>query len=271
MENTGRVLQLNPIEEFAGYYLQDDLKCRVPEFHREMYDLANAEHKRIVIAAPRSFAKSTVFSKIYPCFRILKKPVRRILIISSTGTLAEHWLREIKYELTENKYVVADFGDSSTDKWTQDHIVCKNHHGGPPIEVLAKGAGYQIRGFRPDIVIVDDLETDEGVRSEDQRAKLLDWFDKALINTLEKDSQLIMIGTVLHPLSLLSAVMNREGWTVRKYQAITPDGKSLWPEKWPIAALEARKREIGSLAFNSEFMNDPIISENPIFGHGGGR
>ena len=39
----------------------------------------------------------------------------------------------------------------------------------------------------------------------------------------------------------------------------------MWPEKWPIEALEEHKREIGTIAFNSEFQNDPIISENPIF------
>lgn len=252
------------IEAFARCYMSGDLTCSVPEFHREMYQIAEAGHKRIVICAPRSFAKSTVFSKIYPLYQILEGDAKRIFIVSATGTLAEHWLREIKRELEENPYIRRDYGDVTTKKWTQDHIVCKRPNG-TLCEVIAKGAGYQIRGFRPDVVIIDDVETDEGVRSEDQREKLRDWFNKALINTLEKDSQLIMIGTMLHPLSLLADVMNREGWATRKYQAILPDGQSLWAAKWPVDALEARRKEIGTLAFNSEYMNEPLISENPIF------
>lgn len=239
------------------------MKCRVPEFHRELYKLAYEGHKRIVVAAPRSFAKSTVFSKIYPLYQILNGNIKRIMIVSSTAMLAEHWLREIQKELTENKYILADYGDVKTDKWASDYIICSVR--GRKVEVQAKGRAYQMRGWRPDLIVLDDLEDDEQVRSEDQRAKLTDWFNKALINTLESSSQLIYIGTILHPLSLLSDVLNREGWVTRKYQAISPDNNSLWPEKWPMPALLERKREIGSLAFQSEFMNEPLITENPIF------
>jgi predicted phage terminase large subunit-like protein len=255
---------LNPIEKFAAVFLMHDLRDRVPLFHHEMYQLACSGLKRIVICAPRSFAKSTVFSKIYPLFQILEGTARRIFIVSATGTLAEHWLAQIRTELESNARILMHFGDVKTDKWTQSHIICRRGNG-TECELVAKGAGYQIRGYRPDVVIIDDIETDEHVTSSDQREKLLNWFNKALINTLEKDSQLVMIGTLLHPLSLLADVMEREGWEVRKYQAIKPNGKSLWPEKWPLEALETRRKEIGSRAFNSEFQNEPIISENPIF------
>ena len=255
--------KLNPIEKFAAVFMAHDLRERVPRFHHEMYELACGDLKRIVICAPRSFAKSTVFSKIYPLFEILHGTAKRIFIVSATGSLAEHWLAQIRTELESNPRILAHFGDVRTDKWTQSHIIAKRQDG-HRCELVAKGAGYQIRGYRPDVVVIDDIETDEGVRSSDQREKLLSWFNTALINTLEKESRLIMIGTLIHPLALLADVMEREGWTTRKYQAITPDGKSLWPEKWPIAALREREREIGTRAFNSEYQNDPIISENPI-------
>ena len=243
----------------------------VPPFHRELYDLAQSGEKRIVVCAPRSFAKSTVFSKFYPLFRCLSgipwakdKQVERITLVSATATLAEQWLRDIKSHLEENPWIKSQYGEGQTKKWTQDQIIWKRFNRSK-CQIDAKGAGYQLRGFRPDIIVLDDLDTDEGVRTQDQREKLLDWFNKALINTLEKDSQLIMVGTLLHPLSLLANVMERPAWTARKYEAITPDGKSLWPDKWPMEALREREAEIGHLAFQSEFQNNPIISENPIF------
>ncbi len=259
-------VDLTKVSGFASYFFQEDMEYPFPHFHDEMYELAQAGHNRIAIAAPRSFAKSTVFSKIYTLFLVCQGDVSvaPILLLSNTGALAEHWLREIKRELERNIWLRSKFGDLRTDKWTQDHIVCKRKDG-TEIEVMAKGAGYQIRGFRPGTVVVDDIETDEMVRSEDQRAKLKDWFDKALINTLEKTSQLIMIGTIIHPMSLLGNVMSRDGWISKTYKAILPDATSLWPEKCPMDALMARKREIGTLAFNSEFQNEPIISENPVF------
>jgi len=109
------------------------------------------------------------------------------------------------------------------------------------------------------------LENDEEVRSSDQREKTLEWMDKALLNTLERDSGFGMIGTVLHPLALLRTMLDRPDYITEIYRALTPDGRSIWPEKWPVEALDARRREIGDIAFNSEYMNEPIISENPVF------
>ena len=253
---------LNPIEAFAMYYLQHIMLCVVPNFHRELYAIAYSNVRRIAVAAPRSFAKSSVFSLIYVLYLILLGDKKKIYIFSNTATLAEHWLREIKKELEENQYILAHFGSVKTDKWTQDHIICRV--GNRKVEVRARGKGAQTRGWRPDCIVLDDIDDDDAVRSSDRRDKDKNWLDKELINTLEHDGQLIMIGTVIHPLALLVDVMNRDGYTVRKYQAIMPDGSLLWPEKWSMSQLMERKKEIGSIAFNSEFMNDPIITENPV-------
>ena len=264
------VMTYNPADDpniirFAGDFLVHHWKYPVPPFHRELYNLAESDENRIVIAAPRSFAKSTVFSFTYPLYEICEGTSKKGIIVSETSALAKHWLRMIKGELETNKGILAYYGNLKTDKWTEDHIICHNPETGRKFELLAKGRGAQIRGFRPDWVVLDDLENDEEVRSGDQRDKLLEWFDKALLNTLEKECRLIYIGTVLHPLSLLQNCLNRPGWTSHIYKAFDPIGNSIWPEKWPNEALEQRKREIGAVAFNSEFMNEPIISENPVF------
>jgi len=253
---------------WAGDHLVHHWAYRVPDFHRELYqaaqDLSEGNKTRIVRAAPRSFAKSTVFSLTFPLYEICQGNNHRGIIVSETADLAKHWVRMIKAELEENKTILAVYGDMKTTKWTEDHIIAKRA-GGDKFELRAKGRGAQIRGFRPDWIVFDDLENDEEVRSEDQRAKTQEWFVKAVINTLEKDAGAAMIGTVLHPLCLLKYILDRPGWDSRIYKALTPDGRSIWPEKWPVEALEARRREIGDIAFNAEYMNEPIISENPVF------
>ena len=256
------------ILRFAGDHLVHYWQYPVPDFHRALYwhaqKLSTGEEKRVVIAAPRSFAKSTVFSFTFPLYEILQGNNHRGIIISETADLAKHWVRSIKLELAENKSILAVYGNVATGKWTEDHIICQRPDG-HKFELRAKGRGAQIRGSRPDWVICDDLENDDEVRSSDQREKTLEWMDKALLNTLERDSGFGMIGTVLHPLALLRTMLDRPDYITEIYRALTPDGQSIWPEKWPVEALEARRREIGDIAFNSEYMNEPIISENPVF------
>lgn len=217
---------------------------------------------RVAIAAPRSFAKSSIFSLIYPLWAILYEVKKNIILVSATSDLSTTWVSKIKAELESNEAIIADFGRTQSDKWTETHIRLMSG-----AEIKGRGAGAQIRGMRPDLVVVDDVEDDESVRSEDQRKKLEDWFWAALVNTLEPTSQLIVVGTLLHPLSFLTKLIDqpRIGWETRKYQAIKPDGSALWKEKWPLDALLTRRTEIGERRFQSEFMNDPMANENVVF------
>ncbi len=249
---------MNLSEKFEGWlnlYLLDQLTYNFCGMHKEWFGLF--EKLRVAIAAPRNFGKSYIFSFFYPLFCALEGPYKDILLISATGALAEKWLDKISNELVLNREILADFGDQKGFPWRQDEIHLNNG-----VVIRAKGVGYQIRGFRPDLIIADDIENDESVLSEDQRHKLDEWFWKALVGTLNPQSQLVIVGTLLHPLSFLSnLVKGREGWTTQIFKALDDDGRSVWPSRWPTAELLKRKSEIGAPAFSQEFMNNPIPDE----------
>lgn len=249
---------MGDVEFFARNMTPNLLGFEMPEFHKEIY-YSLPRVKRGLICAPRGFAKSTITSVIYPlwlgCARCTYK---NIMIISASETLAVELLRKIKRELEENENIIKYFGDLRTDKWSETHIILK---GG--VNIVARGAGAQIRGFRPDCLILDDIETDEGVESEEQRRKLKDWLFKSCLNTLLPNGQFLIVGTILTPLSLLSELMVSDNkWKKWKYMAykdgVMEEGHELWKELWPHQALQQRRSEIGSFAFASEYMNSPI-------------
>jgi len=216
----------------------------------------------LAIAAPRNFAKSHILSIFYPLFVALEHPGTRIVLVSATvGFAVEKLLAPIKKELETNELLIADYGDQSSSRWSGERLQLAN---GSIIE--AKGAEGQIRGIRADLVIVDDIEDDEAVWSEDQRRKLDSWFWKALAGTLEPDAQLVVVGTLLHPLSFLSVLVmqGKPGWETRIYRALEK-GKSTWPNRWPTNKLMQIMEERGKLAFYQEYMNDPIPDDYRIF------
>ena len=245
---------------FAEYFLKALLVAESPEFHREIYKLL-PESVRLVLASPRGFAKSTIVSVIFPIWLALWGKAKDICIISASETLAVDWLRKIKGELVNNVRVREYFGEQESDKWSENHIILRNG-----VNIRARGAGGQIRGFRPDVIICDDLETDDSVRSEEQRRQLKEWLFKACLNTLVPEGKFIIVGTIIHPLSVLADLLSMDnGWTKKKYMAYTDGvqeaGHELWPELWHHERLKKRKAEIGSFAFSSEFMNSPISDE----------
>lgn len=248
--------------EFSEYFLNSYLTSKIPDFHIEVYDLL--PHKnRVVIASPRGHGKSTICSVFYPLWLALFSKRKDITIISASEGLAIEWLRKIKRELETNQVLLTFFGDLRSGKWTENHIILANE---ARVNIRARGAQGQIRGFRPDCLICDDLETNESVESEEQRKKLKDWIFKDCLNTLMPDGQFIIIGTIIHPLSVLSDLLSMDnGWNKRKYQAYKDgtqeEGNELWPSLWSHARLQERKREIGTWAFASEYMNDPVSDE----------
>jgi hypothetical protein len=264
MPEEERVALLKPsydsFQIFVEKFLDKWLTSKVPAFHVEIYTLV-PENKRLVIAAPRGFAKSTIISRFYPLWLAIFGKAKDICLISASETLAIGFLRDIKREIESNVMIQDMFGDLRTDKWTENLIILKTGS-----TIRARGAGGQIRGFRPDVIVCDDIETDESVESEEQRKKLKDWLFKACINTLMPDGQFIIIGTIIHPLSVLSDLLVMpNGWHKEKYQAyrnaIQEPGNELWGELWNHDRLQIRKKEIGSWAFSAEYLNNPVSNE----------
>lgn len=249
---------------FIILHLRDHLKVKTPkyilsDFHRQLCWFV--KFSRVGIAAPRNFAKSSFFSFFYALYCALEQK-KKILLVSATGALAEHWLAIIRRELEMNPSIHKRFGDVIGDKWTNEELKLTNGS-----VILAKGAEKQIRGFRPDVIIGDDLETDEIVVSQERRKKFDNWFWTDLVGTLNPDGQLVVIGTILHPESFLAELINhgRHNWKTELFQAIKNDGESLWPDRWPIEALLERKKEMGDSAFAQEYQNDPLPDEFKVF------
>ena len=256
---------------FVEDFFKSFCTSEIPDFHKELYKLIR-DYLRLALAAPRSFAKSTIVCVFYPLYCAVFGLKRDIVIISASETLAIEWLRKIKNELTTNEpliqlYQIMYGKNPESEKWAENHIILSNG-----VNIRAKGAEAQIRGFRPDLFVCDDIETDEGVRSEDRRKHLKEWFEKAVIGTLDPQGQLVVIGTILHYLSLLNHLVENSkdfGWQVRLYQAykdgIQESGHELWKEKWTHELLQIRKLEIGSFAFSSEYMNNPVPEDAAAF------
>lgn len=265
------------ITEFAVKYLRhfmiDPVKgdfTPPADFHQEIYRILLSE-QFAAIAAPREHAKSTVVSVIFPLYCICYKKRRFIVLISDTQPQAALQLAAIKEELETNDELRKDFGDLIGDKkW--DVNDCRTSTG---ITIVARGAGQSLRGlryrmWRPDLVICDDLENEEGVENPDTREKLTRWFKGTVMN-LGKYCQIMVVGTILHYDSFLSELLDPgkfKRFVKRRYMAVDLDWNPesvLWPAKWDLESLKLKEEDLGSVFFNQEFRNLPISAETQVF------
>lgn len=291
-------------EELDEFWTRGVLKGMNPI--KEAKTISRAKGSRNVVAAPRGHAKSTNFTFKDSLHAILYGYKHYILILSDSSDQAEGFLEDIKTEIEENADVIMDFGSQKGDKiWRTGVILTKSD-----IKAEAIGSGKKVRGrrhrnWRPDLIVLDDIENDENVNTPEQRKKLQNWFDKAVSKAGDTYTDIMYIGTILHYDSLLSNVLKNPRYKAKTYRAVIAFAENeklwekwesiytnlfnetheedawtfykahekemlagtevLWEEKLSYYDLMVMKVSEGETSFNSELQNDPIDPDNATF------
>jgi len=245
---------------FAETYFPHYLTDKPSKMHRHFYrrfqqavDRARAPKRsgkgsfptRIAQAAPRGHAKSTITSLILPLWCIAAEKRKFIGLVSDTTEQAAEFLEFIKAELEVNERLLEDFpkacGEGRT--WKTGHILTANG-----VKLKCWGKRKAMRGARhghrrPDLVICDDLESDEHIDAPEQRAKDREWFFKALMKIGGRYTVFVVVGTLLHYDSLLAHLLKRPGWQADTWRAVVQWSASpLW-EQWEHLFAARKEKE----------------------------
>ena len=184
---------------------------------------------RLALAAPRGHAKSTVMSLQNALHAALYGYKKYILLVSDTESQATAFLDCIKAELEDNEQILADFGPQKGKVWKSSVILLQNG-----CRIDAVGSGQKLRGRRhgarrPDLILLDDIENDQEVYSEDGRRKLERWYFGAVSKAGDKYTDIVCVGTVLHHDSLLVHLLENPAYRSCRWQAVEQFSSSpLW-------------------------------------------
>ena len=242
------------------------------------YDLSNAmvvSEDSTVLAFPREFGKSTYVWETLSCWNILHRKYRYIMYITSTTTMACDMLANVKAAIKGHPLLMSLI---KVTKDTADRFYYEID--GERYFIACYGGGQNLRGkrfesYRPDLVVMDDLESTESVRSPDQRKKLSDWFFADVV-PLGKAARFFIVGTMLHEDCLLANLIRQppkgvDGtpWCTFQYGVIDDKGEPTWPEKYDAPWIENKRKEYitrGQLyRFNTEYMNVAVTREDRAF------
>ncbi|QCI65641.1 phage terminase large subunit [Phreatobacter stygius] len=304
---------LSGFEFFARTYFPHYIKSAPSRLHRHLYDDLPAMlttdagpdrrgHRKLKIA-PRGAAKSTLVSQIFVMWCALRRLKRFVIVAMDTYEQAALMVEAIKVELESNPRLAYDFAEfaGAGRRWREGEIVTRND-----VMILGAGARQKLRGrrfgpFRPDLVILDDIENDENVLSPEYRKKLEAWVERTVMKLGPPDGSLdlLIVGTVLHYDAVLVRLSKKPGFNVYHGRAVErfPDRMDLWdrwqeiflnvgeddarayyarhqvdmdagavinwPEVEPLYALMV-ERASSETAFMSEKQGEPISEESPF-------
>ncbi len=264
------------VRSFVEIFLQFsyDKPMPIPDFHDEIWGLCCSDDKYVSIAAPRGHAKSTSVTDAYALCGALFRTHRNILLLSDSEGQASMFLSNIKNHLTENADLRKHFMISGFGKETETELEVK-FSDGYMCRFLAKGAQQKMRGstwlgMRPDLVVGDDLESDESVMNKDRREKFSNWFMRTLIPIGNDDCKFRIVGTILHLDSMLNNLINNVEWSSLLFRACDDDFTNLlWPEKFTVErlkkiyALYMSDNDPGG--WSQEYLNNPVPEGETYF------
>ena len=276
---------------FAKTFFPDEVHSDFSELHDKMFKVIDHPTKlKKSLAAPRGLGKTTI-AKIRAVKAIVFRERHFIVYLSNSAKSAIEATEHIKRMLQENELITKLFGKVTfSEKGFKEGFSKESWVAYGDVYVLPRGSGQQVRGknwmgHRPGLFIVDDLESTELVRSDEQREKLANWFFSDLLKSEskfgEKDgpnkgkrAEIIYIDTVKHEDALLQLLIDSSDWL----NVDTPDGvlaicdedfNTFDPNYMTTEEIkeeyEAHVEKGKTDLFYMEYMNIPISRKDAIF------
>ncbi|WP_195251850.1 hypothetical protein [Romboutsia sp. 1001713B170207_170306_H8] len=239
------------LEFFCMYFMQDtylpkenNAAAPIADVHRELWSdiqesIIGDGYSQLGRIYPRGTGKSafgnfgpTVWAHCY-CHK------KYTLICSDIGSTAEKFIKDIKNILLENKYMEMAFGtllDDRNKKYicnsTQLELTNKTF-----IEAISSASPMRGRKYdncRPDLIILDDYQSEDDTRTEDAREKKWKRYSddvkyaaqKTVIRNgeiVKKGTTFIALGTLQHKECFYSRLMKLPTWKFKHEKGVLVD------------------------------------------------
>ena len=181
---------------FFSIYLPHYINYPTADFQKKMFEITEGKKNELsVIVAFRNSAKSTIMTLSFPIWAILGKYQKKcVVILCQTRHQARQHMANIKRELENNILLRSDLGPikQNEDEWNAGSIVVPKYDA----RITALSCEQGIRGLRhgehrPDLIICDDIEDLDSVRTKESRDKTDEWFKGEVVplgesNTISK-------------------------------------------------------------------------------------
>jgi len=267
---------------FSLVYLHGYFNERPAAFHAELvHSLADDDLRRLLIIGFRGSGKSIFGSLALPLWAALEQPTKYpfIILVADSSRQATLNITAIKHELETNDLIKQDYGQvkgtvvedftfqGEGEEWQKQNIVLSNG-----VRILARSRGQKVRGLRhlqhrPKLVVVDDPEDGEWVRTKENRDKTDRWLHSEIIPGMDvKKGKLVVIGNLLHMDALLSRLKAPgTGFKVLEFPLIDKEGNCTWPAMYPTEqSLKDKERDMGTVPWQREMLLKIVADEEQI-------
>lgn len=232
---------------------------RTAPFHEEIITDWHSSAPYVLDMAFRGAGKSTLSEEAITIETAFRR-VKNVVILGESETRAVERLRTIKYMLLTNEGIQELFALGPGEIWTETKALLSNG-----VYLQAYGRGQSLRGVkhleqRPDLILIDDLEDEEAVRTPEARLKTLIYFTKVVLPSLAPNGRIRVVGTPLHPESLIQRFYTAPGWIAKRYPIYfrneAGELEATWPDRYSVEWALGKKNALEDLGRADDFVQE---------------
>jgi len=185
---------------------------------------------------------------------------KETVIITNESRLGIRHLEKIVEEIRSNDLLHDVLLPTNNNDLGREQIRTKN---GATIFLRSKDSF--IRGLHVGGVAVDDLLDKSCLYSKEQREKFEEVFYAEIVNIVEPQGSLIVIGTPFHKKDLYARIAEDPHFKTFIYPGIYPDGRLLAPDRYTFEKIMELRESLGSVVFSREHLVRPISDQSTLF------
>jgi len=275
-----RALMKKSLLLFTCAYFNHYITFALSKFHKELIGLLeNLSIRHLGVMAFRNSGKSTFMTTIYPIWAIMGDHQKKhVLIISKTDRQAKLHLQSIRTELEHNALLKQDLGPFKEDgSWGIEGLVLEKYGA----RIACYSIEQSVRGIRhgahrPDLIILDDFEDGESVKTIEARDKTYTWVNNEVLQSGSRQTRVLYAGNYLHDdcyLMRLKAILesNPSQGKFMWVPLVYPDGSCSWSECFKTREeIEEFRQQMDDRTWQTEYLlrsvpeKDQIIKEADI-------
>jgi phage terminase large subunit-like protein len=246
---------------FPNYYKSDAAPFHTSATKRWM------ESERIyeVRAWSRELAKST--RAMMEDLKLMLTGKSKFKIqVSASYDKAEALLMPYMINLESNQRIIHDYGEQKKiGQWEGGYFVTKQGFGFAAIGAGQSPRGLRLEDVRPDILDIDDIDTDEECRNQKIIKQKWDWIEQALLPTLSVSGRkrVRFNGNIIAKYCCITEAIKKADY-VDVINIRDKHGKSTWPAKNSEPDIDYTLSKISYISAQKEYFNNPI-SQGTVF------
>jgi len=219
-----------------------------------------------MLLMPPRHGKSELASRRFPAFYLGRHPEKQIASVSASADLASDFGRDVRNLIQSPEY--AALFDTRLAEDSQARNKWHTNRGGI---YYSLGVGGQFMGRGADVLLIDDPFANMAeAQSELTRKNVWEWYTGTAYNRLQPGGAIVVINHRMHEDDLSGRLLAQQAaggdkWEVVDLPAIDAEGKSLWPEAYPIEALERIQRNSLPRFWSALYQQRPAPEEGDYF------